>query len=197
MQLFKFHSGGILSHSWKGSHGPTCGVLHRSAVAFSITSASTRAPKSEIRDPQQQKGIPNWGSSPNLDRRPPGYKSSKVLNFGSCSSLGRSFASAGATQRHTPCLPQQKVEKLWPTPGTFNPVALGDNMQFFSAEFSLSQVMLLMNRNFRSSQIWHLKQMQSCQVRFRLLYQLQCILRVCQLGGSSPPPLLCGRCLLF
>jgi hypothetical protein len=32
MQLFKFHSGGILSHSWKGSHGPTCGVLHRSGI---------------------------------------------------------------------------------------------------------------------------------------------------------------------
>ena len=123
-------------------------VEFSTAVAFSITSASTsRAPKSEIRDPQQQKGIPNWGSSPNLDRRPPGYKSSKVLNFGSCSSLGRSFASAGATQRHIPCLPQQKVEKLWPKKvgghrGPAIPWHWGTTCNFFSAEFSLSQVML-------------------------------------------------------
>ena len=195
MQLFKFHSGGILSHSWKGSHGPTCGVLHRSGI-FHHQCLNQGTQKRNSWPPTAKR-------DPELGELPKSRPQAPRLQVFQGAELRFVFVSwtifcicRGDTATH-PCLPQQKVEKLWPTPGTFNPVALGDNMQFFSAEFSLSQVMLLMNRNFRSSQIWHLKQMQSCQVRFRLLYQLQCILRVCQLGGSSPPPLLCGRCLLF
>lgn len=201
MQLFKFPQWRHFIHFYPiaGKDRTVQPVEFSTAVAFSITSASTsRAPKSDIRDPQQQKWDPELGEHPTS--RPQGPSRLQVFQGAELRFVFVSWTifciCRGKRKRHTPCLPQPK--KVGGHRGPSNPWHWGTTCNFSRQSFRNVAGHAEKNTiffNLRSSQIWHLKQMQSCQVRFRLLYQLQCILRVCQLGLHSQ--LLCGRCLLF
>ena len=149
MQLFKFPQWRHFIHFYPiaGKDRTVQPVEFSTAVAFSITSASTsRAPKSELRDPQQQKWDPELGELPTF--RPQGPSRLQVFRGAELRFVFVSWTifciCRGKRKRHTPCLPQQKVEKLWPKKvGDLQSRGTGGQHAIFLGRvFEMSQVML-------------------------------------------------------
>ena len=200
MQLFKFHSGGILSHSWKGSHGPTCGVLHSSGI---FHHQCLNQPGTQKRNSWP----PTAKRDPELGELPKSRPQARRLQVFQGAEFRFVFVSwtifcicRGDTATH-PMFAGAKgrevvAKKSWGTPGTFNPVAL-QHAIFLGRVFSVA------GHAFNESkfQIFtDLAPEANAELPSEVPTPLPAPVHPAGLpvgGIFTPPPLLCGRCLLF